>query len=113
MAPLDSDLLYEHEHASGGERAEDILDCGPLPLCGPALVVDIVGPAQVVLPLLPARGQCRQLVIVPRPGHILTLQKLPARLPEENRHLFSPNPTCYFTADPGSNYPPTWPDFNH
>ncbi len=33
-----------------------------MPLAGPALVVDVVGSSQVVLPLLPARGQRRQLV---------------------------------------------------
>ena len=43
-----------------GERGAVLLDRGSLPLCGSGLMIDKVGSSQVVLPLLPARGQSRQ-----------------------------------------------------
>lgn len=57
-----------------------LLDGGSVPLCGAVLVVDVVGSAEVVLPLLPARGQRGQLVRLARTAHILTLQELPTGL---------------------------------
>ena len=51
-----------------------------MPLGGPALVVHVVGPPQVVLPLLPAGGHGGHRVLVSGPRHVLALQKLPARL---------------------------------
>lgn len=57
-----------------------LLDGGSLPLCAAVLMVDVVGSAEVVLPLLPARGQHGQLGRLARPAHILTLQELPTGL---------------------------------
>lgn len=57
-----------------------LLHCGSLPLCGSALMIDIVDSSQVVLPLVPAREQRRELLALPATCQVLHLQKLPTRL---------------------------------
>lgn len=54
--------------------------CGSLPLRGSALMIDKVDPSQVVLPLLPTRGQRRQLQALSATWQVLSLQKLPTWL---------------------------------
>lgn len=81
----------QHAHAdtchSVGETATVLQRCGPLPLCCSALVVDIVDSAQVVLALLPARGQRRKLLALSATCHVLSLQKLPSVLHSKEKQL--------------------------
>ena len=56
-----------------------------MPLCGSALMIDKVSPPQVVLPLLPARGQSGQQLALPGTRHVLSLQILPTGLHDINR----------------------------
>ena len=66
---------------------EVLLYCGSIPLCGSALVVDKVVSSQIVLPLLPARGQRRQQLALSGTWHVLSLEQLPTRLRNINREF--------------------------
>lgn len=56
-----------------------LLHCGSVPLGGSGCVIDVESPSEIVLPLLPACWQSRQLLVLPGTRHVL-VQKRPFRL---------------------------------
>lgn len=56
-----------------------LLHCGSVPLGGSGCVIDEESPSEIVLPLLPACWQSRQLLVLPGTRHVL-VQKRPFRL---------------------------------
>lgn len=56
-----------------------LLHCGSLPLGGSGHMIDVESPSKIVLSLLPAWWQSRQLMVLSGPGHVL-VQKHPIRL---------------------------------
>lgn len=56
-----------------------LLHCGSLPLGGSGRMIDEESPSKIVLSLLPAWWQSRQLIVLPGTRHVL-VQKRPFRL---------------------------------
>lgn len=64
-------------------RRDFLLHCGSLPPGGSGSMVDVERSSQVVLPLLPARRQCGQLLVLSGTRHVL-VQKHPVGLYDMN-----------------------------
>lgn len=79
--PCDQRCSHPVNRLPGSEaaRRQLLLHCGPLPLGGPGGVVDVESPPQIVLSLLPARRQSRQLMVLSGTRHVL-VQERPIRL---------------------------------